>query len=237
LPDKVLVAMNGLLRSKIWSKTRLVYEINKFAHGIWYKVLDNLISRGYFFPEEWFIPYLKVDKDETFIDVGAYVGFYTTRMARIAEHVFAFEPNPEAYRILRTRTRTLPNVTCFPYALGSKEKQVKLYLFDFTAGSSIKHKSSRYVFSRCFALDDLIKKSVINAERVGLIKIDVEGAEYEVLLGARAFLKSFHPKMLLEIHSKNNLKSCTLLLKELKYETHMVNNSSSRGIWWLVAHI
>jgi len=202
-------------------------------------MLNDFLARDQFFTEAWYIPYLTMDKHEIFIDVGANVGFYTTRMARRAGHVFAFEPNPKAYGMLKTRTQTLPNVTCFPYALGREEKKVKLYLSDKTraAGSSTKKESFKYVLVQCFALDDLFKKKVINAHKIGLIKIDVEGAEHEVLLGAKGLLTSFHPRILLEIHGKDSFINCMHLLRELRYRVHIVKEYKSWNLWWLIAEV
>lgn len=232
--NRALIAMGDLLRLKTWSKTEFSHRIQQFVLGIVYKMLNDFLARDYFFTEAWYIPYLTIRKDEAFIDVGANVGFYTTRMARRAGHVFAFEPNPEAYKVLKARTQNLSNVTCFPYALGSEETQVKLYLSDHTTGSSIKRESSKYILCQCFTLDTFLK-NVINVNRIGLIKIDVEGAEYEVLLGARAFLTRFHPRVLVEIVDKDNLKKCTILLKELGYRTSVVKELISWNQYWLVA--
>jgi len=239
LRNTALVAIGDLLRLKIWSKIEYFYRVQQFVLGIAYKILNDFLARDYFFTEAWYIPYLTIRKDEAFIDVGANVGFYTTRMARRAGQVFAFEPNPEAYRKLKTRTQTLSNVTCFPYALGSEEKQVKLYPSDDirATGSSTKKESLQYVSVQCFALDDLFKKKVINADKIGLIKIDVEGAEHEVLLGAKGSLTSFHPRILLEIHGKDSFTKCMRLLKELRYRVHKVKQYKSWNLWWLIAEV
>jgi len=54
--------------------------------------------------------------------------------------------------------------------------------------------------------------------RPNLIKIDVEGAELEVLQGASGVLRSFHPLIFLEAHSAMLEKSCVQMLLDLDYE-------------------
>lgn len=236
--------MGDLLRLKIWSKTSFSYAVDQFIVGIVYRILNNFLARDLFFTEAWFIPYLATDKHEAFIDVGANVGFYTIRMAKTAEHVFAFEPNPDAYRVLKTKTQGLPNVTCFPYALGGEDTQVNLRLFNETTGSEIEReswseikKSSKYILVQCFTLDNLLRKNAFNKHKVGLIKIDVEGAEYEVLRGAKRFLASVRPRLLLEIHGKDSFINCMHLLKELRYRVHIVKEYKSWNLWWLTAEV
>jgi FkbM family methyltransferase len=240
--NKALIAIGDLLRLKAWTKTRFSYAVDQFAVGLSYRLLNNFLAKDFFFTEAWFIPYLEASGNEAFLDVGANVGFYTLRMAKSAEHVFAFEPNPEAYTELKAKTKGLPNVTCFPYALGKSNSQVELHLFKETTGSEIKgeswsevKKSFNSVMVPCFTLDSLLEKNTFNGHKIGLIKIDVEGAEYEVLQGAKNLLKVSNPRLLLEIHGKDSYEKCMPYLREVGYKAKIVKHYNSWNLWWLIA--
>lgn len=57
-------------------------------------------------------------------------------------------------------------------------------------------------------LDDLIES--LRLQRVDLLKMDIQGAEYEVLLGATKTLKDFRPILLVELHDRDNWSPETL---------------------------
>ena len=50
-----------------------------------------------------------------------------------------------------------------------------------------------------------------------IIKIDIEGDEMKALAGSRKILKKYHPKIILETHSKELKKECLDFLFKLKY--------------------
>lgn len=169
--------------------------------------------------ESWLEPYLEVKKDEAFVDVGAGVGYYTLMLAGKARHVFAFEPNPKAFWVLKKKTTRLKNVFCFNCALGDKDALHKLHLFYGYERSSLKKPSNRYVIVRCTKIDEVAQ---IEETRVGLIKIDVEGYEYEVLSGALDTLRKDRPKLIIEVHGREACKNVRYILKKLGYEMKLL---------------
>ena len=54
-------------------------------------------------------------------------------------------------------------------------------------------------------------------ERVDLLKIDVEGFELDVLLGAENTIRQFKPRIIIETHSKELRKKCHVFLSSLGY--------------------
>ena len=59
-----------------------------------------------------------INKEKNSIDVGAYKGVYTYFLAKYSKKVYAFEPNPKSYKILRKTVNK--NVEVLPYALSDK---------------------------------------------------------------------------------------------------------------------
>ncbi len=126
------------------------------------------------------------------IDCGANVGRFTVPMAQAGAEVYAFEPNPDAYACLVRSTAAFPNVRTFQAALSPEPGPVKLYLHryaeddpvHFSVGSSLLG-SKRSVSADRYVLVDGMRFTEflgsLGDRRVRLLKMDIEGAEIEVL--------------------------------------------------------
>jgi FkbM family methyltransferase len=163
------------------------------------------------------------------IDVGAYIGLYTIIASkRVGENgkVVAIEADPDNFDLLNRNIQLnkLSNVIALNYAVYSKEKKVKLYLPSGGEESSYKkynniiydrvHSEEKFVEVKANTLDYLVQSNMIKQESVNWIKIDVEGAEYEVLSGAKEILsKSSDITLLIEIH---NLSGGNILYKPIR---------------------
>jgi len=123
-------------------------------------------------------------------DVGAHVGYHTLRFARLVGRegrVFAFEPHPGNYRLLRRNVerRALPQVTLIPQAVSDAPGRQRFHETPLSMGHSLwplKEHTGRLDVPRA-SLDAFAREEGI--DRADLIKIDVEGAEPEVLEGMR----------------------------------------------------
>ena len=73
---------------------------------------------------------------------------------------------------------------------------------------------------------DLFKKELGIQEAPDLIKIDVEGAESLVLLGAKNTLLNKKPIILLEVHSMLNMFNVVLILSSLSYELEIIKEET-----------
>lgn len=71
------------------------------------------------------------------------------------------------------------------------------------------------------SLDDLHASGRI--PRVDVMKVDVEGAELEVLLGAKRVLETFRPVVILELHNPEMDRKCPELLRALGYHIEPVD--------------
>ena len=144
-----------------------------------------------------------------FFDVGANIGLFSffTSERRPEAKIFAFEPHPHTFSLLETSIsfNQIKNVTPVSQALGAEKADLTLLTNRQNAGGhtfvkeillshdeSISGQSSVPVTT----LDAFVAEAKI--DRVNVIKIDVQGFEKEVLLGARGVLKKFKPVVLLE---------------------------------------
>ena len=111
-------------------------------------------------------------KFNTVIDVGAWCGTWSLAVGPLAKNIIAFEPDELHFQCLQKNK--LSNMTCYNFALGSKEQQVGLSRDTFTQAKHIIDKG----IIQMQTLDSY------NFTDVDFIKIDVEGYEMEVLRGA-----------------------------------------------------
>lgn len=148
---------------------------------------------------------------ETVFDIGANIGWITERAAvwvGPTGRVHAFEPSPTAAAHLRRRVRALSlgNVVVNECALGSAEESAFLYEFAENHGgaSSLRpdawpgHQPQRETRVSVRTLDAYLAEHAI--ERVALIKLDVQGAEPDVLVGGQRLLsRRDRPVLYLEV--------------------------------------
>lgn len=125
---------------------------------------------------------------QTFIDVGANVGFYARTASSLvggSGHVHAFEPLPAAYRLLRMNTRELNNVTVHQEALSDCEGIGEFFVRDHGDTSSLIFDGVGHAIQVTLTtLDKKLAQDETEFSKADFIKIDVEGAELKVLRGA-----------------------------------------------------
>lgn len=126
------------------------------------------------------------------IDVGANVGLWAKPLTEKFDKVIAFEPLPQVYKCLEKNTVDLP-VEIHKYALGNANSHVKMVYNSVNTGGSyiLKTGEGDIVIKK---LDDL------HLPKFGLIKIDCERHELEILKGAQETLKEYKPIIVCEQH-------------------------------------
>jgi FkbM family methyltransferase len=164
------------------------------------------------------------------VDVGAHIGPYSIIASkRVGPNgkVVAIEADPDNFDLLsrNIQLNKLSNVMALNYAVYSKEKMIKLYLPSGGAQESSSYTKYNTIMSdrahgekkfevKANTLDYLLPSNMIKQEEVNWIKIDVEGAEFEVLKGAKDVLsKCSHITLLIEIH---NLSAGNILYKPIR---------------------
>ena len=172
----------------------------------------SLLRSGEWQPEVWESLEPALPKGAVFLDVGAHIGTFTLKASRqvgVEGKAIAFEPNPETARLLRDNVSAnhMDNVTVEEIACTDQEQNLTLYAAPAlnTGASSLSETNAAYGAGpaprpfqvRGRRIDDVVRE--LNLGRVDAIKIDVEGAELQVLKGAAQTLKRFHPKIVLEI--------------------------------------
>ncbi|HEV3039162.1 MAG TPA: FkbM family methyltransferase [Candidatus Angelobacter sp.] len=167
-------------------------------------------------------------------DVGANVGFLTIVAARLAGssgQVFAFEPLPQNFRQLERNARLngFDHVKAKNVALANRDgSAVFLVSRSPTWGklASVSGETAEEIGKAEVAVRRL--DSVVQADCLplpNLIKIDVEGAETEVLDGALATIQKARPILLIELHGTN--AAIAQKLNALNYYPTVVGSTKS----------
>jgi FkbM family methyltransferase len=159
-----------------------------------------------------------IRRESICFDIGANVGLYTLLFAARGKQVVAFEPIPRNIQFL-SRTvaiNQLDNVTIMPCAVSSSSRLVKFAGgINWAEGKISEDGSQPAVAISC---DDFVRTYETIPE---IIKIDVEGAELDVLHGAQVTLTTHRPVLLLSTHSNDLRDQCFELLREYGYTGFM----------------
>jgi FkbM family methyltransferase len=129
-----------------------------------------------------------VDQRAVALDIGGHVGFWSMWLAQVFDHVHAFEPTPE-HADCFSRNVMDNNVTLHRCAMGATEGMTGLSTDPDNSGKA--HLSEG-------ASVPIKTVDSFGFEGVGLIKIDVEGYEPQVLEGARETIARCKPVVVFE---------------------------------------
>ncbi len=191
----------------------------RFLLDVTETIQANLYYRTAFQPEvqSWVNHYL--DTSRIFIDAGANIGIHSVTAADFFRQtpgadtgpmVYAFEPNPRIYSRLQSNIHLNglePFVSAQPLAVADREESISFYLSDEDNSTS---SSLAFLGPAHFQRGDMVTVQAVSLSgflakqatrhRVGLIKLDIEGAELLALRGARAMLSEDRPTLIVEIY-------------------------------------
>lgn len=168
------------------------------------------------------------------IEVGANIGALTIPLSRRCKQVFAFEPQPQSYELLRLNLENngIINVDIFSFAVGAKDDVVNIQTLkeidiahgvigdyggaEVGSGSCMVHQCC---FDNMNEFDDI---------KIDFIKMDCEGMELDVLKGAEKLIRRDRPLLYMENESNLTQRRDSPL-------RHSPENSKAL-VGWLVDH-
>ena len=153
----------------------------------------RLCQEGSFEHFETELALREVNEGDVVVDVGANIGYYTLLFARRvgpAGHVYAFEPDPRNFDLLRRNVlqNGYANVTCVPCAVSARSGSVRLFRNAGNRGDHRiydSHDGREAIDLACIALDDYFRD---NPRPINFMKMDIQGAEAQALAGMRRLL-------------------------------------------------
>lgn len=172
-------------------------------------------------------------------DIGANAGYLSLIMGKQVirggkvGQVYSFEPAPNAFQILVTNSllnRDLP-VATYQLALSDKLGIEKFSFFEYDLVSRLGDFSDEYAdaqvtLTRTAPLDQFVTDFGLRPP--DFVKIDVEGAEVQVLKGMMALLKERHPTLLMEIHGPEIETEVLGILSLLGYRSCVLSQDSPK---------
>ncbi len=212
-----------------WKKFKLLYNYNEikkentdFNFRIGYNILvEDWESANHIFSEIFIYECYPIDKSKSnqlIIDIGANVGFFTfySLMKLKNAKIISIEADPKNYKVLKNNilsNNLKDRVQLLNKAVCSEKGKVKFYSSLNSAGwSSIYRKrgaeKSELIHVDAITITDIL--STLQNKTVDIMKIDIEGAEYDVLLNDN-FLDNFIiKKLFIEVDKKPRDKRFTI---------------------------
>jgi FkbM family methyltransferase len=171
-----------------------------------------------------------VQRGDAVYDIGANVGFYTLLSSVLAGPsgvVYAFEPLPRNIELLKKHLllNHIANVQVIESAVADKPGTASFEL----SGSALQGKlggdpAATSITVNVVSLDQIVAERNLRLPR--LMKVDVEGAEYDVLVGAEHTIKSARPVIFLATHGADVHRRCCQWLRDHGYSLTALGGES-----------
>jgi len=199
------------------------FYVLKLKNGLQIKLRTNSTDIQAFvnvwLQQEYAKEKFEIHKNDIVIDVGGHVGLFSIYAAYFCKYgtVFSFEPDKENFGLLQENImlNKLENIKSFNLAISSKSGKLKIYQNKCDqAAHTIFGIGENFVEVKTQSLQEVFASNSI--VKCSLLKLDCEGAEYEILdsLPNEYFEKI--DKICLEYHQ---IENSPILLHELK--THL----------------
>jgi FkbM family methyltransferase len=253
--DSIKALTLSINQNSISGNLKFYLDINKHAQ----KIMWEYLVKNELYESETLQCLTSMLKDgDCFIDIGAHIGYFSllaSLMVGNEGQVFSFEPEDSNYLHLNTHIseNNLSNIQAINAALGAESKEAQFFInLDADGGHALwnvglldsneKSRANPTVRNiNVFSLDDVFKDRELNSLK--LIKIDAEGADYDILRGGiNTILKYDFPYIICEINRFDlqqmgtNEEAFRHFMKELGYDTYLLNDSGSNIVKLLPEH-
>ncbi|GGE19895.1 FkbM family methyltransferase [Psychroflexus salis] len=234
IPNNLRIPVSGIFKLKVEKNLNLKISTNQTSY----------ISKQLFWEGSENYEYTPIFKSilketKTFIDIGANFGYYSLLAAKLNKNikVFAFEPSPGPFVYLKENIKInkLKNIEVFKLALSDfsglldfyevrnrKYKNVPNLSGEHNTGSK-KHLNTNKIKVKCEKLDSIFRGDDI--EKIDLIKIDVEGSENQVIIGAIEIIRKVKPTIICEILEQKKAELIEKKLISLGYLIYVHHNN------------
>lgn len=168
---------------------------------------------------------LKKDKP-IILDVGFNLGFFTLYMKHKFPNaiIYAFEPTPETYKFGKENVEqnNLKDVHIFNKGILSKDKKMKFWVRGSGAGDSIFKKEGHHEITCTFVN---FNKVLAKTGAPDILKLDIEGAEYELLEHSNKLFDAKH--LLIEFHEDFKPSKKDYIDLVLKHDYDLIRKTES----------
>ncbi len=190
-------------------------------------IAQSLIHYGEYNYDEAKILNGLVQPGQCVVEVGANIGSHTIGLAKTvgpSGKVIAYEPQRHCYALLNSQValNRLDNIWTYRLGVGTKADTFYLTPPDYAQtgnfGGLSLHSAAQ---AQSEAVQIVTLDEHLAGEKIDLIKVDVEGMEQSVLMGARESIKKYHPTLYIE---NDRVDKSQNLLQEIF--------SQDYKLWW-----
>lgn len=221
----------------------MIKIINKEGYKLKYRynTPDEIaVKTCSFYSDKSVDPFYEFKVDSNVIMIGGYIGFFTIYAASKSPKgkVYSIEPDSENFKLLRDNIELngVENVVIDQIAIGGDNGNAKLYLDDNYVGHSTTKYSENFKYVKMFKLDSYFNYR--NIKKCDLLKINCEGAEYEIILnaGESVFKKISNINISYHNHKVKKFTEADIVnkLKKVGYRVFLIKRNKDRG--WIIAY-
>ncbi len=169
------------------------------------------------------------------LDIGANIGNHSIFFSNFFKKVYAFEPNPITYEILKINSKyscERKNIETYNYGMSDKSEKgyLRANLSNIGGSNIISNEEHSRDNKNVYSIDLVCADELeyLKNIKIGLIKIDVEGHELKTLYGSKSLIKKNKPIIFFEQlknEINNNSSKVINYLKNLDYCFYEFNKS------------
>lgn len=184
------------------------------------------------------------DNKNPILDVGAHIGVFSVYAKTInpRARVYAFEPEKDNFDLLKRNldVNRVSDVKTFKIALAEKTEERQLFLGEDNINHSLlpkleENQDSPQISIQAYSLGDFLSQHKIL--KVGLLKMDIEGGEYEILENMSAEDFSKIENLVLEYHEYQgrNHKDLENILRQNGFSAQTFPSRFEKGLGFMLA--
>jgi FkbM family methyltransferase len=188
----------------------------KIIHGIYFpstdKHFDKMVSagaeavagKGTYQLKKYRAALAHVKSRLLALDIGGHVGLWSRVMSYDFKHVIAFEPIAAHRECFVLNLNDRNNVELYPLALGDRAEKLSIYVPPDNTGHSHVARIDTQMNTEVVDVRTLDSFDIPAEPKIGFMKIDVEGYELAVLIGAERTIKTHRPVIIIEQKPNGN---------------------------------
>lgn len=202
------------------SSTKAKYgEMEYFTHDLWCgRAIEEY---GEWSDQEVQLMKLVLDKDSVVLEAGANIGAHTLALAQHVRHVLAFEPQEHVFQVLVNNVRRsgVSNVSLGQAALGPERAMAA---YEYANPALVVNPGAVKVTNEVGSKNSVQVVSIdsLGLKHLHMIKADVEGMEYQVLVGAQLAIEKFRPLLYVENNDAAERNDLYRLIDALGYRMY-----------------
>lgn len=210
----------------------LEFKFHLYRYSSFKDLFHKIRVKDFMLKDEKKLFDIELKPNSVIFDVGGYEGNFTDRLLHKNPKSFfyIFEPIYKFYKSIKNKFENVDKVLVFPFGLSDEDKTIPLELnFDRTSHNGVLDLHSQYELSNLKSISNFIIEKKI--EQIDLLKLNVEGAEYEILdnlisanlmVKVKTLLIQFHLNQSIDYSKYKNIKNKILKTHNCEFKSIFV---------------